>query len=105
MCHPELSEEGISSTSVVIPLSDGQSLPALECQPILVPAPAVLLVHDADGPTPFYKSLARRVAAAGFVALLPDLYFRLDPGIPRDPRAAAQLDYQQTIDALCASVD
>jgi carboxymethylenebutenolidase len=65
----------------------------------------VLILHDADGPTPFYASLARRVAAAGFVALLPDLYFRVDPGITRDPRAAAELDYRQTMDALCASAD
>ena len=105
MCHPEYSEACFSSTSVGIPLPDGHVLPALECQPTLVPAPAVLILHDADGPTPFYASLARRVAAAGFVALLPDLYFRLGPSIARDPRAAAQLDYQQTMDAACASVD
>ena len=105
MCHPEYRAACISSSAVVIPLPDGQSLPALECQPALVPAPAVLMLHDADGPTPFYASLARRVAAAGFVALLPDLYFRLDPSIARDPRSAAQLDHQQTMDAVCASVD
>jgi carboxymethylenebutenolidase len=105
MCHPEYTDVGVSSSTVSILFPDGNSMTALECQPALVPAPAVLILHDADGPTPFYASLARRVAAAGFVALLPDLYFRVDPSIPRDPRAAAQLDYQQTIDALCASVD
>jgi carboxymethylenebutenolidase len=105
MCHPEYLEACISANQVAIPLSDGSVLPALACQPRLVPAPAVLIVHDADGRTPFYESLARRVAAAGFVALLPDLYFRLDPSVKRDPRAAAQLDYQETMDALCAAVD
>jgi carboxymethylenebutenolidase len=80
-------------------------LPALVCQPALVPAPGVLIVHDASGRTPFYDSLARRVAAAGFVALLPDLYYRVDPGVKRDSMAAAQLDYQQTMQALNTAVD
>jgi carboxymethylenebutenolidase len=105
MCHPEYSEACVSSSDIAIPLPDGNVMPALECQPTLVPAPAVLIVHDADGRSSFYESLARRVAAAGFVALLPDLYFRVDPSVKRDPIAAAQLDYQQTIDALCAAVD
>jgi carboxymethylenebutenolidase len=102
---PEDNEAGINSSSVAIRLSDGASLPALECQPVLLPAPALLILHDADGPTPFYASLARRAAAAGFVALLPDLYFRVDPRVARDPMAAAQLDYGQTMEALGASVD
>ena len=65
----------------------------------------VLPGGDASGRTPFYDSLARRVAGAGFVALLPDLYFRVDPRVKRDPAAAAQLDYQQTMQALGAAVD
>jgi len=109
MCHREPFYDGnavvSASREVSISLANGEFLPALECQPSFVPAPAVLIVHDADGPTPFYHLLADRVAAAGFVALLPDLYFRVDPNVTRDPRAAAQLDYQQTVDALCAAVD
>jgi carboxymethylenebutenolidase len=109
MCHPEYAAganaSGVSSREVGIRLKDGHLLPALEMQPAVFPAPAVLVLHDARGPGPFYESLARRVATAGFVALLPDLYFRVDPSVTRDPTTAAQLDYQQTIDALCAAVD
>jgi carboxymethylenebutenolidase len=109
MCHPEYGshsvELAVASCEVGISLPGGDVLPALVCQPALVPAPGVLIVHDASGRTPFYGSLARRVAVAGFVALLPDLYFRVDPDVKRDPPAAARLDYQQTIQALDAAVD
>jgi carboxymethylenebutenolidase len=95
----------VSGCRVGISLPGGDRLPALVCQPALVPAPAVLIVHDASGPTRFYATLARRVAAAGFVALLPDLYFRVDPDVERGPAGAARLDYQQTIQALDTAVD
>jgi carboxymethylenebutenolidase len=95
----------IPPLAVRIPLADGSLLPALECLPAQAPAPAVLIVHDASGPTPFYETLAGRVAAAGFLTLLPDLYFRVDASVPRDPRTAAQLDYRQTMDALGTAVD
>jgi hypothetical protein len=101
----DCSEIAVCRSEVGISLPGGDALPALVCEPALVPAAAVLIVHDANGRTPFYEALARRVAVAGFVALLPDLYFRVDPDVKRDPVAAAQLDYQQTIQALQASVD
>jgi carboxymethylenebutenolidase len=109
MRYPEYAgdsgEIAVCGSEVGISLPGGDVLPALVFEPTLVPAPAVLIVHDASGRTPFYEALARRVAVAGFVALLPDLYFRVDPDVKRDPVAAAQLDYQQTIQALDASVD
>jgi carboxymethylenebutenolidase len=105
MCLPEFETAHVVRSDASITLSDGDALTALICHPARVPAPAVLIVHDASGPTRFYASLAERVAAAGCVALLPDLYFRLDPEVKRDPMAAAALDYQQTIDALEAAVD
>lgn len=40
------------------------------------PWPAVVIVHDAFGMTDDVKSIARRFAARGYVALVPDLYAR-----------------------------
>jgi carboxymethylenebutenolidase len=97
---PEVFREEVG-----ILLPDHRLLPALICQPSVVPAPGVLILHDASGRTPFYDSLAQRVAAAGFVALLPDLYFQVDPRVKRDAAAAARLDYHLTMEALYASVD
>jgi carboxymethylenebutenolidase len=37
-------------------------------------APAVLLVHDDEGLNDFARSAAKRLAAAGFIALAPDLF-------------------------------
>ena len=104
MCLPE-SRTAANSRDVAIALPTGESLPALECRPPSHDAPAVLIVHDASGRTPFYESLARRLATAGFVALLPDLYFRVDPSVHRDAVAAAHLDYRRTMGALCAAAD
>jgi carboxymethylenebutenolidase len=39
----------------------------------------VLIVHDVYGRTPFYESLAARLATAGFTTLLPDFFFREGP--------------------------
>ncbi|HYH19972.1 MAG TPA: dienelactone hydrolase family protein [Azospirillum sp.] len=55
-------------------------------------APGVMVIHGDRGLTPFYEDLARRFAAAGFVAIVPDLLAPLG-GTPKDPeRARAMID-------------
>jgi carboxymethylenebutenolidase len=39
-----------------------------------MPLPSVLVVHDSLGVTEFVEDLARRIAAAGYATLAPDLY-------------------------------
>ena len=47
-------------------------------------APGVLVVQHAGGVDQFVQGMARRLAAAGFVAAAPELYHRQDPA-PDEP--------------------
>ncbi len=80
MCHPEVPEGQVTPEvqrqEVQIPLSTGESLPALLCQPEGLTGPGVLIINDIMGRSPFYESLAARLATAGFHALLPEFFFR-----------------------------
>lgn len=63
--------------------------PAFVARPDHTPAPGVVLLHDIWGANDFYQDVARRLAAAGFVAVLPDLFFRQGP-LAEQTREAAQ---------------
>jgi carboxymethylenebutenolidase len=91
MCHdhcprPVSGGDAIDEQEVAIPLMPG-SLPAFLAVPDQRPAPAVLVIHDIHGPNDFYHDLARRLALAGYVALLPDFFHRLPPAADDTPDA------------------
>ncbi len=69
-------------------------------------APAVIVVHENRGLNPHIEDVARRVAAAGFVALAPDLLSPLG-GTPLDEDRAREmigrLDAETTIGNLKAA--
>lgn len=94
MCHPEVPAGEVTpvvaSEEVSIPLADGATLPALLCRPENQTGPAVVIVHDVFGRSEFYEHLAARLASAGFVALLPDLFFREGPLPERELEYARQ---------------
>jgi carboxymethylenebutenolidase len=61
------------------------------------------------GPSPFYTSIAERIAAAGFTALLPDYFFRSAPLAERTHEAAlarrAKLDEERSVHDLLRAVE
>jgi hypothetical protein len=61
MCCPEYptgpQAPDITCGQVEIGLSNGDTLPAFRCEPSTLSAPAVLIVHDADGPRRFTSHL------------------------------------------------
>src|SRR5262249_8322659 len=83
MCHPEVPTgqptPNVVTDEVQVPLGCGEVMPAVVARPEGGGGPGVLIVHDIFGRSPFYENLARRLAMAGFVALLPELFFRLGP--------------------------
>ena len=84
MCHPEVPEgqptPQVTTEEVGLPLPSGETMPAMLALPDGgSPAPAVMVVCDVFGRSPFYESLAARVAQAGFEALVPDFFFREGP--------------------------
>lgn len=81
MCHPFVDGavsggSGLHESEVAIVTASG-SMPAYLVTPEGGAERAVLIVHDVFGANDFYRDLARRLAAAGFTALLPDLFFRV----------------------------
>jgi carboxymethylenebutenolidase len=50
------------------------------------PHPAVIFYMDGLGIRPTLQDMARRLAAAGYVVLLPDLYYRGGPYTPLSPK-------------------
>jgi carboxymethylenebutenolidase len=112
MCHPEVPAgqptPHVVADAAQIPLSDGQGMPATVARPVGGTGPGVLIIHDIFGRSPFYENLAARLATAGFVALLPELFFRQGPLRERSLEAAfarrAQLDEVCSLDDLEAAV-
>lgn len=79
--HPVSGAAAIAERDEQVPL-DAASIPAFVTAPDVRPAPAVLLIHDINGPNAFYQDVARRLAGLGYLTALPDFFFRQGP--PRD---------------------
>lgn len=81
----------MSSESVQLTTSDGPFTLVLFRPATSAPLPPVLLAMDGFGPRETLCQMARRIAAAGYVVGLPDLYHRVGSildlvpaGVPRD---------------------
>jgi carboxymethylenebutenolidase len=112
MCHPEVPEgiaaPDVRSEEATIAVGDG-AMPAFVALPQRTPAPAVLVVNDVFGRSPFYEHTARRLAQAGFVAATPEFFFREGP-LPEPTRDAAmarakRLDFSRSVDDMSAAID
>ena len=83
MCHPEVPPgtpiPDVRVSEVAIPTGDGGAMSALVAYPATTPAPAILVINDVFGRGPFYDNLSRRIAQAGYVAVDPEFFWRLDP--------------------------
>ncbi len=92
MCHPEVPTgepiPNVTTMEAPVPLATGEQMPGLLALPQRTPAPAVLIVNDIFGRSPFYENLAQRLAQAGFVGYTPEFFFRLEPLPERTLEAA-----------------
>jgi carboxymethylenebutenolidase len=111
MCHPERDipvsgGSGLQEREVAIAL-DGGSLPAFLAVPEGGADRAVMIVHDIFGANDFYHDLARRLAGAGFTALLPDLFHRqgplAEPTYDLARARAGMLDQLRALDDIAAA--
>lgn len=91
MCHPDTPGEAgpsVEVRDVTVPLPAGQHLPAEMALPDSGQGPGVVIIVDIFGRTPFYRKLNRQLADAGYVSLLPDIFFR-EGELPEVTREAA----------------
>ncbi len=112
MCHPEVPEgttpPDVRTEEARVPVA-GDAMPALIAFPERTPAPALLVINDVFGRSPFYEHIARRLAQAGFVAATAEFFFREGP-LPEPTRDAAmarakRLDFPRTVDDMAAAID
>jgi carboxymethylenebutenolidase len=93
MCHsatdtsPIGGSSGIQEQYFVVPTNDA-NLPIFEAMPSTARRGNVLIFHDIWGANPFYQDVARRLAAEGYAAYLPDFFVREGP-LPTQTREAA----------------
>jgi carboxymethylenebutenolidase len=69
------------------------------------PWPAVIIYMDALGIRPTLVDLAARLAGAGYVALLPDLFYRYGAYQPMNPREVLAGDFRAVIGPMVATTD
>lgn len=114
MCHPEVPPGTVAPTvrveEVRIDVGGGAFMPATLAFPEAKgPAPAVIVLTDMYGRAPFYDNLTRRLAQAGFLALLPECFFRegpIDPpGFANAMARRAKLDGRRSIVDLGLALD
>jgi dienelactone hydrolase len=106
MCHSEVPEGQpemvVAWDKVGIPVG-GVDMPAL-MTPGADGLPAVLVIADMFGPTPFYEHLSALLTAAGFRTLLPDYHFREGPVDEGDLQGAfarrRRLDENRTLEDM-----
>lgn len=113
MCHPEVpagqTTPDVQRQEVQVPVGGGESMPAMFASPEGHEGPGVLLINDIMGRSPFYESLAARLATAGFHVLLPEFFFREGPLADRNLDLARErlgkLDEPRALDNLSSAID
>ncbi|MFN0069878.1 MAG: dienelactone hydrolase family protein [Chloroflexota bacterium] len=103
MCHTTVPDGAIRPTvsvrETLVPTRDGRVLPATLALPNGAPRGGVLIVSDALGRSGFYEHLATLLANEGFLALVPDYFFRVSPlkdDAPETRRARRRNELDET---------
>jgi len=90
----------MSDEQVTIQTRDGQC-PAHVLTPEAEGAwPAVIFYMDALAIRPTIVEMGRRLAANGYVVLVPDLFYRYGPYVPFDPKAVFAKGFREVIGPL-----
>lgn len=74
---------------ISIPTADG-SFSAYLAEPPSEQAPGIVLIQEIFGVNAAMRELADEFAAAGFVAMVPDLFWRIEPGIQLTDKTEAE---------------
>jgi carboxymethylenebutenolidase len=81
----------MASNMVTITVQDGKSMQCYVSKPAKENAPSIVVVQEIFGVTDWLKSYADSLAAKGYMVLVPDLFFRLEPGLKLDDNNQEQL--------------
>ncbi|MEQ8586588.1 MAG: dienelactone hydrolase family protein [Thalassobaculaceae bacterium] len=77
-------------STVTITAADGGSFSAYVAQPSATPAAAVVVIQEIFGVNKVMRDLTDAYAADGYLAICPDLFWRIEPGIDITDRTEAE---------------
>lgn len=75
---------------LTIPSRDNGSFNAYIAMPARLPAPAVIMIQEIFGVNAEMRAKCDKMAAAGFIAVAPDLFWRLEPGVDLTDKTQAE---------------
>ncbi|MDB5580101.1 MAG: carboxymethylenebutenolidase [Bradyrhizobium sp.] len=85
--------KAVTAADIQIIAGDGGSFGAYAARPAGdVPVPGVIVLQEIFGVNGFVRGVVDELAAAGFLAVAPDLFWRLEPGVQLDPSIADDRD-------------
>ncbi|MDB5492628.1 MAG: Dienelactone hydrolase family [Micavibrio sp.] len=68
-------------TEMIIPSKDGKSFTAYVAMPAVLPAPTIIMIQEIFGVNAEMRKKCDAMAAKGYIAVAPDLFWRLEPGV------------------------
>ncbi|MET0546128.1 MAG: dienelactone hydrolase family protein [Caulobacterales bacterium] len=105
----------MSGQKITIQAKDGGSFGAYVAKPASGSGPAIVVIQEIFGVNPWIRAVADQYAAQGFVAVAPDLFWRIRPGIElndRDPDELQQafglfgeFDVAKGVEDIQATID
>jgi carboxymethylenebutenolidase len=85
--------------SIKVTATDGSgSFDALVVAPASAPAGAVVVIQEIFGVNDAMRATAAEIAAMGFIAIVPDLFWRLQPGVDLTDKSEAE--WKQAFDFM-----
>lgn len=79
------------TTNVTVPTLDNESMPAYRAQPTGTPTAAIIVIQEIFGVNAGIQRKCDSLAQAGYLAIAPDLFWRLKPGIELNPDVPAEM--------------
>lgn len=76
----------------IIPTKDGGQFEAYVAMPAILPAPAVIVIQEIFGVNAEMREKCDELAQAGYIAVCPDLFWRLEPGVQLTDKTQAEWD-------------
>ncbi|MES2728867.1 MAG: dienelactone hydrolase family protein [Pseudomonadota bacterium] len=69
---------------------DGGVFSAFVARPAVMPAPALIIIQEIFGVNDGLRQKATEMAALGYLAIVPDLFWRLEPGVDLSDKTEAE---------------
>lgn len=75
---------------ITIPAADGGGFSAYVARPVATPAPAIVVIQEIFGVNQVMRDICDGLAAQGYLAVCPDLFWRIEPGIDITDKSEAE---------------